>query len=279
MTSAIDIFAYTDFRKFLADAWALRKQADARFSHRFIASKAGFSSSAFFGKLIGGDANLSPTATLRLAEIFHLGRNETRYFELLVLFSQARSHEEKAHFLDSIVAWRRGQVASVEARQVMFCEDWRTVVIRELLDLIEHTGDDKALGKMLRPPATASQVTKALQVLEELGLAKRDENGVWKKTDAVLSTGELMSVAIDSFRKETTRLALEAIDRFPREERSLSTLTVTLSQATLERLRDRLRHLRREILEMAREDQGADRVIQINLQAFPLAIAAKAGGQ
>jgi uncharacterized protein (TIGR02147 family) len=275
VSNAIDIFAYTDFRKYLADAWALRKKEDPRFSHRFIASKAGFSSSAFFGKVVSGEANLTPTASLRLAEIFRLGRTETRYFELLVLFGQARTHEERTHFLDSIVAWRRGRIASMEAHQISFCEDWRTVAIRELLDLVEHTDDDKALGRMLRPHATAAQVGKALQLLEELGLASRDENGVWRKKDAVLTTGELVSVAIDSFRQETTRLAMEAIDRFPREERSMSTLTVTLSPSTLERLRDRLRHLRREILEMAREDTGADRVIQVNLQVFPLAVAAK----
>jgi hypothetical protein len=31
--------------------------------------------------------------------------------------------------------------------------------------------------------------------------------------------------------------------------------------------------MRREILDMAREDREADRVIQVNIQAFPLAIA------
>jgi uncharacterized protein (TIGR02147 family) len=268
-----DIFAYTDYRKYLADAWSERKTSDRRFSHRAIASRAGFSSSAFFGRILSGEANLTPSAALRLAEIFHLGRAETRYFEHLVLFGQARSQEERALFLDRIVAWRKGRVPQLESDQVEFCENWWVVVVRELLDLVESDGDPKVLARMLRPQATASQVRQAIEVLHRLALIEKSSDGIWRKTQAVLTTGELAAAAIDTFRKDTLRLAAESIDRFPREDRSISTLTVTLSPATFERLRDRFRHLRREILDMAREDSEADRVIQVNIQAFPLAIA------
>jgi uncharacterized protein (TIGR02147 family) len=268
-----DIFAYTDFRKWLAESWAERKAADRRFSHRLIAAKAGFSTSAFFGRILSGEANLTPSAALRLAEIFRLNRAETRYFEHLVLFDQARSQEERALFLDRIVAWRKGKVPRLEADQVEFCENWWVVVVRELLDLVESDGDPKVLARMMRPAITATQAKHALEVLARLNLVRRDDSGIWRKTEEVLSTGDLAAAAIDTFRKDTLRLAAEAIDRFEAEERSISTLTVTLSPATFERLRDRFRHMRREILDMAREDREADRVIQVNIQAFPLAIA------
>ena len=272
-----DIFVYTDYRKYLAAAWNERKASDRRFSHRAIASRAGFASSAFFGRILSGEANLTPSAALRLAEIFRLGRAETRYFEHLVLFDQARSQEERALFLDRIVAWRRGKAPQIESDQVEFCENWWVVVVRELLDLIDSDGNPKVLARMLRPQATVSQVKHALEILQRLELIEKDSAGIWRKTQAVLTTGELASAAIDTFRKDTMRLAAEAIDRFSREDRSISTLTVTLSPATFERLRDRFRHLRREILDMASEDREADRVIQVNIQAFPLAIADRGG--
>ena len=272
-----DIFAYTDYRKYLAEAWNERKAADRRFSHRAIAARAGFASSAFFGRILSGEANLTPSAVLRLAEVFRLGRAETRYFEHLVLFGQARSQEERALFLDRIVAWRKGKVPQLESDQVEFCENWWVVVVRELLDLMDSDGNPKTLAKMLRPQATAAQVKHALEVLQRLELIEKDSAGIWRKTQGVLTTGELASAAIDTFRKDTMRLAAESIDRFSREDRSISTLTVTLSPATFERLRDRFRHLRREILDMASEDREADRVIQVNIQAFPLAIAERGG--
>jgi len=272
-----DIFAYTDYRKYLAQSWNERKAADRRFSHRAIAARAGFASSAFFGRILSGEANLTPSAVLRLAEVFRLGRAETRYFEHLVLFDQARSQEERALFLDRIVAWRKGKVPQLETDQVEFCENWWVVVVRELLDLIDSDGNPKVLARMLRPQATPSQVKHALEILHRLALIEKDSAGIWRKTQAVLTTGELASTAIDTFRKDTMRLAAESIDRFSREDRSISTLTVTLSPATFERLRDRFRHLRREILDMASEDREADRVIQVNIQAFPLAIAERGG--
>jgi uncharacterized protein (TIGR02147 family) len=248
---------------------------DKHFSHRAIATRAGFASSAFFGRILTHEANLTPTAALRLAEIFRLGRTETRYFEHLVLFDQARSQEERALFLDRIVAWRKGRVPQLESDQIEFCENWWVVVMREVLDLVDSHGDPKALAKTLRPAITPAQAKHALEVLERLKLIAKTPQGVWRKTEAVLTTGDLEAAAIETFRRDTLKLAAEAIDRFPREDRSISTLTVTLSPATFERLRDRFRHLRREILDMACEDRDADRVIQVNIQAFPLAIAQK----
>lgn len=267
-----DLYTYTDYRKFLSDAWMERKAQDSRFSHRFIAQRAGFASSAFFSRILSGDVNLTPSGALRLAEVFHLGHQETRYFELLVLLDQARSQDERVHFLDRIAAWRRTPVSVIESSQVAFCKDWRAVAILEALDLVEHRDDHALLGSLLRPSATASETEEVLALLENLGLARRDEHGIWRKTEAILSTGDAESEAIDIFRQSTMELGIASIDRFSREDRSISTLTVTLSKASFERVRDRLRHLRRDILEIARGDEQADRVVQINFQAFPLAI-------
>ena len=38
----------------------------------------------------------------------------------------------------------------------------------------------------------------------------------------------------------------------------------------MDRVKDKIRQLRREILEMAREDDRPDRVHQVNFQVFPL---------
>ena len=273
--AAPDIFQFTDFRRFLSEAWTFRKRADARFSHRFIAGKAGFSTSAFFGKLLAGEANLSPTAALKLAELFRLNRAETRYFEHLVLYAQARGPEERALFLDQIVSWRRTRVPKVENDQMGLFEHWYIVAVREVLDLVSST-DPEIVASMLRPRITTAQARKALDTLVQLGLARRDDQGAWRKTEPVLTTGVAEDPEIDGFRRQTMGLALEAMDRFGTADRSISTLTVTLSSATFERLRDRFRHLRREILDMASEETEADRVVQVNIQAFPVAISKRA---
>lgn len=267
-----ELFTYTEYRKYLADAWTERKAQDPRFSHRFIAQRAGFNSSAFFSRILTGDVNLSLSGALRLAEVFHLSHQETRYFELLVLFDQARSQEERLHFLDRIATWRKSSVPQIDSSQVAFCRDWKAVAILETLDLIEHRDDHEAMGKMMRPRISGVEIEENLRLLDELGLARRDEGGVWRKTEKFLTTGDAEAEAIDIFRQKTMELGIEALDRFPREDRSISTLTLTLSKPAFERVRDRLRHLRREILEISRSDTEADRVMQLNFQVFPLSI-------
>lgn len=272
-----DIFQYIDYRKFLADAWAERKAVDPKFSHRFIALRAGFASSGFFARILGGHVNLTPSGALKLAEIFRLGSRETRYLELLVLHSQARGEEEKALFLDRIVSWRRAAVSRLEDDQISFLRDWRAVGILQALDLVEHVDRHTELGRMFQPRISGRKVAEILDLLRRTGLAKPDERGVWRKTESVLSAGDPDHEALRTFQKDTIALASEAIDRFPRQSRSISTLTLSLSEAAFDRLRDRLRLLRREALEMARADETPDRVVQINLQMFPLAIAPGAG--
>ena len=266
-----DIFSYSDFRKFLADAWAERKAQDPRFSHRFIGLRAGFASSGFFSRILSGGVNLTPTGALKLAEIFRLGSRETRFFELLVLFDQARTHEERMLFLDRIVSWRKTDIATLDSERADFCKDWRAVAILQALDLIEHTDRHDALGRMLQPQIDGQEVRRILSLLEKLGLARKDVNGIWRKTEAVLSTGDTDTESLDLFHQSTMALGMESLDRFDRSERSISTLTLSLSKATFDRLRDRIRLLRREALELARSDEQPDRVLQINFQMFPLA--------
>lgn len=268
-----DIFTYTEYRKFLQDAWTERKAREPKFSHRFIVQRAGFNSSAFFSRLLVGNVNLSPSGALRLAEVFHLGTHETRYFELMVLLDQARSHEEKMYYADRLASWRRVPVLPLDASKADFCRDWRAVAVLEALEIVEHRDDHARLGALLVPPASPEDVRALLDLLERLGLARKDEGGIWRKTERFISADEVDTESVNRFRRDTMELAREAIDRFDREDRSISTLTATLSKAGFERVRDRLRQLRREILELSRSDDRADRVVQINLQAFPLFLA------
>lgn len=63
-------------------------------------------------------------------------------------------------------------------------------------------------------------------------------------------------------------LGVEAIERFPKNQRDISTLTVSLSAESLERIKALIKSVRDNILEEAKT--GGDRVYQINFQVFPV---------
>jgi uncharacterized protein (TIGR02147 family) len=65
-------------------------------------------------------------------------------------------------------------------------------------------------------------------------------------------------------------LAKEALENVPKPKRSASTLTLGLSEDGYKALEEKLRILRKEMVEIAKFDKGIDRVIQVNLHAFPM---------
>jgi uncharacterized protein (TIGR02147 family) len=266
-----DIFEAFDFRVWLREAYEARKSENPAFSHRYIAQKTGFGSSGSFARILDGTRNLSMDAVAGLAQVFRLNRAEREYFEHLVLHNQAEGEAERRFFLEKLASVRKLRVTSLRASQLSLFDDWRHIAVRELLDLVEHREDLEYLGSLLSPPASADQVERSLSILQDLGLARPDEDGVWRKAEAVLTTpDDVVSQAVRDFQKATLDLAKEALERHPREEREIATLTLAISDAMMERVKDKIRQLRREILEMAREDDHPDRVHQLNFQVFPL---------
>jgi uncharacterized protein (TIGR02147 family) len=268
----MDIFLYTDFRKYLYDFYEAEKKRNPHFSHRYIAQKVGFSSSGFFSKIIQGKTNISNELALRFADFLKLKKNEADYFGLLVLFNQAKSHADKKRWFEKIVAFSKSKVKIVEVSQYKFFEKWYYVAIRELMAFFAFKGDYKQLAKMMDPPISPSQAKKAIRLLEHLDLIKKDENGVYSLSDVLISTGyDAKTVAINNFQLATLDLAKESIDRFRKEERDISTLTLSFSRELYETIHERLKGFRREILELVKNDPGrVDRVYQVNFQIFPL---------
>jgi uncharacterized protein (TIGR02147 family) len=266
-----DLFEYSDFREYLRDAHAARKAENPAFSHRFIAQKAGFGSSGAFARILDGTRRLTMDAALEIARIFRFNRAEKTYFEHLVLHNQSDGEAERRFFLEKLAEVRKSHVQEMRDSQLCLFEDWRHIAVRELLDLVEHRDDTARLASLLSPPATAAEVNRSLEILLDLGLVRPDEEGIWKKTDPVLTTpDDIVSLAVRKFQCATMDLAKEAIERFPPKEREIATLTVSISDAMMERVKEKIRQLRHEILEMAREDDRPDRVHQINFQVFPL---------
>jgi uncharacterized protein (TIGR02147 family) len=124
------------------------------------------------------------------------------------------------------------------------------------------------------PPITPEEAQESVESLERLGLIRKNEQGFYERVERVLSTGyEANSQAVRNFLMSTLDLAKEALDRFPREERSVSTLTLSLSKNGQNVIDEELKVFRRRLLEIAKVDQNVDRVVQFNFQMFPLAKA------
>jgi uncharacterized protein (TIGR02147 family) len=267
----VDLYAYTDYRKYLRDYYEAKRAARKEFTHRHIAKAIGFKSTGTFAQILQGKTNISPQTLARFSEFLSLKKEESAYFELLVLFNQSKGHSEKKRYFERIISFPKSNVKHVDATQYAFYEKWYYSVIREVLAFHPFKDDYRELARMLEPPIATAEAQKAVKLLEELGLARRNENGILEKSDPIITSGyDTRSLAVNQFIIETLDLAKVALDKLPREERSLSALTLSLPVDGYAMIEEKVKVFRRELLELARNCSDPKRVIQVNFQIFPV---------
>jgi len=257
----------------MKDAYDERRKANPNFSYRFIAARVGFASPGFFTNVLKGKKDISLKLAHKFAELFKLGRKEKDYFEALVLFKKAASTSEKKEYLDRMLALRGTRIKKLGAEQYEYFEKWYYTAVREAMALQPFRGDYRALAALINPPITVPEAKKAVDVLERLGLVKPDSDGVYERTDAVVSAGdEISKVLLNAFQIQAMDLAKHALDHLPSRTRNFSTLTLSISGTTYSAMVEELRAFRRRLLEMAKNSDEPDRIYQMNFQVFPLTV-------
>jgi uncharacterized protein (TIGR02147 family) len=99
------------------------------------------------------------------------------------------------------------------------------------------------------------------------------------QTDPLVSTGPVAdSVAVANFHRRTALLAAESFDRHTRQERTITSCTVTLSEGHFQMLKREIADLRKKALELAEEPVSGNRVYQMNVQLFPVSKNIKKAG-
>jgi uncharacterized protein (TIGR02147 family) len=274
-----DIFAYTDSRLFLRDYYDEQKKTHAFFSYQYFANKAGLKSKTFIYKVIDGQKALSRPSIFSVAQAMGLKKKETDYFEAMVHFTQAKTEREREFYFGHLQGFgKHHSCAQIRQDQFTYFSKWYYPALREVITFLDFKNDFKVLARSLHPSISALQAKNAVRLLLSLGLIKRNANGRFVQTDKSITTGDqVRSLAVAAFQKENLRLAAEAIDRFNREHRDISTLTAGISAAGFQRICEEVAAFRKHLAGLIEKDEPADRVYQINFQIFPLSTLPKKG--
>jgi uncharacterized protein (TIGR02147 family) len=266
------VFSYIDFRQYIRDFYEEKKQK-SRFSYREFSRMAGFTSPVFIKLVIEGKANVSKPSIVKLCNAMELKGDERRYFKNLVLFSRANNINTKINHLNVLKTIQSNlSVNELSDEQFKYFSKWYHPIIKELIDIIEFDGNYEKLSKMVNPPISAKQARQSVELLLQLKLIKKDKNGRFTATHKFVTT-ESMSIgtlAVRNVQKKMAALASQAIDTVPKENRDISGVSISISEKSMEKIRDELARCRRKILEITAEDDASDRVYRVNLQMFPL---------
>lgn len=266
------VFHYTDYRKYLREFYDWAKANQKGFSHRAFMAKTGMSGPNYFKRVMEGVHNLTDNSIPKFAAALALNETETQYFRHLVYFNQASSLEEKDRWFGVLMDLKAPHSHYVlEKAQYDYYKDWFNIAVREMLSFFPYRDNPGEMGKRLAPPVPPKKVKRAIELLTELGLVARKEDGSYQATSTFIHTDpDVQSLLVPKFHQSMTRLAEEAITRFPRDERYFSSSTVSLSEKTYHEIIELIRSTRKEVLRKVGEDPTPERVYHLNMQLFPL---------
>ena len=109
-----------------------------------------------------------------------------------------------------------------------------------------------------------------MALLLETGLIRKTANGFKAADPDITTDDEVKSFLVKSYQAQMIRLANWAQDEVPGRERDISSVTFAIKEAELPNLKKQLQLIRKELRGFAAEPGTADRVVQVNIQMFPL---------
>ncbi|MDB4987527.1 MAG: hypothetical protein JWN04_2705 [Myxococcaceae bacterium] len=268
----VDVFQYLDYRAFLRDYYLERKARRPGFSYRGFSRRAGLGSPNYLKLVIEGERSLTPAMAARFAKACGLADESAAFFEHLVAFNQAKSVREREDCFARLTGFRRHRsVRRLDLKHADYHSTWYLPAIRELAARADFREDPTWIARALAPRISVAQAREALKTLVELGLLAANDDGHLRQSEPLVSTGpEMHRAYVAKYHKMMMRRAAASISLFASEERDVSSLTLCLGRDGIERIKRRLRSLRRELLEMSELESDPEQVVQINFQAFPL---------
>lgn len=265
------IFEYLDYRDCLKDAYEERKISSPLFSYRILAELFGLDTSNTF-RILQGEAQLPARCQSRAIEFLELSGRGAEYFLLLIAYARERNGKARAEILEKAISLRDVARRRLVDQELSYYKDWWVVAVRSMLEVVDGQVWPPEIALRLQPNIPEKDVNLALELLLELGLIKKQDTGRFILSEAHLTAGgEEKTQAIRQFQRQILSLASDALERFSKDQRDISTLTFAVDEQAFVEIRGMLRETRRQIQKRTEDARSPDRVIQLVQALFPLA--------
>ena len=264
--SKISVFMYFDYRDYIRAV--LETMQSKGLSLRAIQENAGVSGSAFFSRILDGSRPLSIANAKNIAKSWGLSVDESDYFLDLVRFGNEKNVDVREELLRKLLAVRaNNQEFALQDSSLKFFSKWYYPVLRDLLPLLPPNMPAEKIGRMFTPVLRAPQVESGIRYLMESGFVTLDENGVYRVEQPVVSTPpRVRSTILRKYHLKNLEVNSEVYDLFTSDDRSVTSVTCSLSKESFEKVREEIAKLREKILALSREEKNPDRVCHVGFQ-------------
>ena len=250
-----NIFDFYDYHKYLRRYYEERKALDTNFSYRYIQQKVGIDP-GYLVKIFQGQKEISLKYVPALAKLLQLDARGTEYLKLIINFSRSKRNSDIKFYFEKMLEFLEFDKKQIEVDKYEFYQKWYYTAVREAIGIHPFSNNYEELAKLINPQIKVSEAKKAIALLERLDfIKKRSKSKIYEVTSRFISTGEeWSSIAIRTYQDETLKLAQRALNETPKQERDISTLTLTLSAEGFAKAKESLSKFRKEMLEIAYGD-------------------------
>ncbi len=264
--SKISVFMYFDYRDYIRAV--LETMQSKGLSLRAIQENAGVSGSAFFSRILDGSRPLSIANAKNIAKSWGLSVDESDYFLDLVRFGNEKNVDVREELLRKLLAVRaNNQEFALQDSSLKFFSKWYYPVLRDLLPLLPPNMPAEKIGRMFTPVLRSPQVESGIRYLMESGFVSLDENGVYRVEQPIVSTPpRVRSTILRKYHLKNLEVNSEVYDLFTSDDRSVTSVTCSLSKESFEKVREEIAKLREKILALSREEKNPDRVCHVGFQ-------------
>lgn len=269
--SKISVFMFFDYREYIKAVLEILQKNGT--SMRAIQAGAGVQGSAFFSRILDGSRPLSLENAKSLAKAWNLPVDDATYFLDLVRFGNEKNVDQREVMLRRLLAARESKKEfTLQDSALKFFSKWYYPVLRDLLPLLPAGTSAEKIGRMFTPALRAPQVQSGINYLLEAGFILLGDNGAYQVAEPVVSTPpRVRSTILRKYHLKNLEINSEVYDEFTSDDRSMTSVTCSLSKESFEKVRAEIAAMRERILAIAQADTSPDRVCHVGFQLVPRA--------
>ena len=242
----MEILGFTDYRKFLSHELEKRLAQNPSYSLRAFARSLKITPQVL-SQTMSGKRGISLETAAHLSAQLELSPAEASYFQDLVTLAHARSpHAKKISEYRILEQQKLNQNYQSIDMDVFKCiSDWFHYGILELAETRNFRSDPKWIAARL--DIGERETTQALERLERLGLIKTTGETIVKTHADIAANYGIPSAALRKHAKQMLSKASSAIDTQNFEDRSVTSMTMSVDTSKLPQAELMIERFRKEL--------------------------------
>lgn len=267
-----EIREYHDYRAFLKDWLAYKRNSGPRFSYRAVSKRAKLSS-GYLTLVLKGQRRISEEALEQLMPHLGLVEGQVSYLRNLRNMAEANDLEHKTNALQKLRRYRVYQELNPKEYETFhYFSHWHLIVIREMVTMPEFRLDPEWIRQRLRRKVSLQVIRQALQWLRDhqFIVVASDGKASFPESQQITCSDTVFRIALSEYHRQMLGMSVDAIEEVPREQRNVLGYTIGMNQETFLKVKELMDRTMKEVWDLARAGAGRDSVYHVGFVAFPL---------